>query len=198
MKKFTKGMLIAAGIFGAVGIGLTAAGGVMGASMSELTGVESLKRVLLVADGDYDYDDSDDYDDDDDYDDSDDYDSDDYDDSDDCDDSEDYACAVDENEEDGTVYQLKYQPTKLDIELKYDDLILEEGDSFCVRVYDDSGKNVTVKESSDTLKVRRSSMHWEVYRPMKAGWNSGRQRENSPGNRILPVKTMPCRSFTGM
>ena len=67
MKKFTKGMLIAAGIFGAVGIGLTAAGGVMGASMSELTGVKSLKRVLLVADGDYDYDDSDDYDDDDDY-----------------------------------------------------------------------------------------------------------------------------------
>ena len=62
MKKFTKGMLIAAGIFGAVGIGLTAAGGVMGASMSELTGVKSLKRVLLVADGDYDYDDSDDYD----------------------------------------------------------------------------------------------------------------------------------------
>ena len=59
MKKFTKGMLIAAGIFGAVGIGLTAAGGVMGASMSELTGVKSLKRVLLVADGDYDYDDSD-------------------------------------------------------------------------------------------------------------------------------------------
>ena len=43
MKKFTKGMLIAAGIFGAVGIGLTAAGGVMGASMSELTGVKSLK-----------------------------------------------------------------------------------------------------------------------------------------------------------
>ena len=160
MRKFTKGMLIAAGIFGAVGIGLTAAGGVMGASMSELTGVKSLKRVLLVADGEYDYDDSDDYDDDDDYDDSgdyddsDDYDSDDYDDSDDCDDSEDYARAVDENEEDSTVYQLKYQPTKLDIELKYDELILEEGDSFCVRVYDDSGKNVTVKESSDTLKVR--------------------------------------------
>ena len=149
MKKFTKGMLIAAGIFGAVGIGLTAAGGVMGASMSELTGVKSLKRVLLVADGDGNYDDDDDY-----YDDIDDCDdSDDYDDSDD-DDSEDYVRTVDEDEEDGTVYQLKYQPAKLDIELKYDDLILEEGDSFCVRVYDDSGKNVTVKESSDTLKVR--------------------------------------------
>ena len=49
-----------------------------------------------------------------------------------------------------------------------------------------------------TKKNHASSMHWEVYRPMKAGWNSGRQRENSPGNRILPVKTMPCRSFTGM
>ena len=147
MKKFTKGMLIAAGIFGVVGIGMTAAGGVMGASMSELTGVKSLKRVLLVADGDGNYDDDDDY-----YDDIDDCDdSDDYDDSDD-DDSEDYVRAVDE--EDGTVYQLKYQPAKLDIELKYDDLILEEGDSFCVRVYDDSGKNVTVKESSDTLKVK--------------------------------------------
>ena len=157
MKKFTKGMLIAAGIFGAVGIGLTAAGGVMGASMSELTGVKSLKRVLLVTDGDYDYDDSDDYDSDDydgdDYDD-DDYDGDDYDDSGDYDDSEDYVRTVDKNEEDGTVYQLKYQPTKLDIELKYDELILEEGDSFCVRVYDDNEKNVTVKESSDTLKVR--------------------------------------------
>ena len=43
-EEVTKGMLIAAGIFGAVGIGLTTAGGVMGASMSELTGVESLKR----------------------------------------------------------------------------------------------------------------------------------------------------------
>ena len=139
MKKFTKGMLIAAGIFGAVGIGLTAAGGVMGASMSELTGVKSLKRVLLVADGDYDYDDIDDCDDSDDYDDSD-------------DDSEDYVRTVDEDEEDGTVYQLKYQPTKLDIELKYDELILEEGDSFCVRVYDDSGKNVTVKERSEARK----------------------------------------------
>ena len=44
MKKFTKGMLIAAGIFGAVGIGLTAAGGVMGASMSELTGGEKSRK----------------------------------------------------------------------------------------------------------------------------------------------------------
>ena len=103
MKKFTKGMLIAAGIFGAVGIGLTAAGGVMGASMSELTGVKSLKRVLLMADRDDDYDD-DDYD----YDDSGDYDDGD-------DDSEDYVRTVDEDEEDGTVYQLKYQPAKLEI-----------------------------------------------------------------------------------
>ena len=149
MKKFTKGMLIAAGIFAAAGIGLTAAGGVMGASMSELTGVNSLKRILRMTEWDDDYDDYDDIDDDD------------YVEH----DGMEYSAEVgqknmepaavgNESSTDGTVYQLKYQPTKLDIELKYDDLILEEGDSFCVRVYDDNGKNVTVKESSDTLKVR--------------------------------------------
>ena len=151
MKKFTKGMLIAAGIFAAAGIGLTAAGGVMGASMSELTGVNSLKRILWMTEWDDDHDDYDDIDDDD-------------------DDRVEHdgmehsaemgqknmepAAVGNESATDGIVYQLKYQPTKLDIELKYDELILEEGDSFCVRVYDDSGKNVTVKESSDTLKVR--------------------------------------------
>ena len=154
MKKFTKGMLIAAGIFAAAGIGLTAAGGVMGASMSELTGVNSLKRILWMTEWDDDHDDYDDIDDDDD----------DYEDRVEHDGMEhsaemgqknmEPAAVGNESATDGTVYQLKYQPTKLDIELKYDELILEEGDSFCVRVYDDNGKNVTVKESSDTLKVR--------------------------------------------
>ena len=153
MKKFTKGMLIAAGIFGAVGIGLTAAGGVMGASMSELTGVNSLKRILWMTEWDDDHDDYDDNDEDDDYEDHVEHDG--------MEHSAEMgqknmesAAVGNESATDGTVYQLKYQPTKLDIELKYDELILEEGDSFCVRVYDDNGKNVTVKESSDTLKVR--------------------------------------------
>ena len=156
MKKFTKGMLIAAGIFAAAGIGLTAAGGVMGASMSELTGVNSLKRILWMTEWDDDHDDYDDIDDDDD--------DDDYEDRVEHDGMEhsaemgqknmEPAVVGNESATDGIVYQLKYQPTKLDIELKYDELILEEGDSFCVRVYDDNGKNVTVKESSDTLKVR--------------------------------------------
>ena len=153
MKKFTKGMLIAAGIFAAAGIGLTAAGGVMGASMSELTGVNSLKRILWMTEWDDDHDDYDDNDEDDDYEDHVEHDG--------MEHSAEMgqknmesAAVGNESATDGTVYQLKYQPTKLDIELKYDELILEEGDSFCVRVYDDSGKNVTVKESSDTLKVR--------------------------------------------
>ena len=153
MKKFTKGMLIAAGIFAAAGIGLTAAGGVMGASMSELTGVNSLKRILWMTEWDDDHDDYDDIDDDDDYEDRVEHDG--------MEHSAEMgqknmepAAVGNESATDGIVYQLKYQPTKLDIELKYDELILEEGDSFCVRVYDDSGKNVTVKESSDTLKVR--------------------------------------------
>lgn len=51
MKKFTKGMLIAAGIFGATGIGLTIAGGVMGASMSELNGFESNQQDTLDREG---------------------------------------------------------------------------------------------------------------------------------------------------
>ena len=149
MKKFTKGMLIAAGIFAAAGIGLTAAGGVMGASMSELTGVNSLKRILRMTEWDDDHDDYDDIDDDDRVE------------HDGMEHSAEMgqknmepAAVGNESATDGIVYQLKYQPTKLDIELKYDELILEEGDSFCVRVYDDNGKNVTVKESSDTLKVR--------------------------------------------
>lgn len=153
MKKFTKGMLIAAGIFAAAGIGLTAAGGVMGASMSELTGVNSLKRILWMTEWDDDHDDYDDNDEDDDYEDHVEHDG--------MEHSAEMgqknmesAAVGNESATDGTVYQLKYQPTKLDIELKYDELILEEGDSFCVRVYDDNGKNVTVKESSDTLKVR--------------------------------------------
>ena len=153
MKKFTKGMLIAAGIFAAAGIGLTAAGGVMGASMSELTGVNSLKRILWMTEWDDDHDDYDDIDDDDDYEDRVEHDG--------MEHSAEMgqknmepAAVGNESATDGIVYQLKYQPTKLDIELKYDELILEEGDSFCVRVYDDNGKNVTVKESSDTLKVR--------------------------------------------
>ena len=138
MKKFTKGMLIAAGIFAAAGIGLTAAGGVMGASMSELTGVNSLKRILRMTEWDDDHDDYDDIDEDDDYEDHVEHDG--------MEHSaemgqKDMELATVDNESatDGTVYQLKYQPTKLDIELKYDELILEEGDSFCVRVYDDSG-----------------------------------------------------------
>ena len=43
MRKFTKGMLIAAGIFGAAGIGLTTAGGVIGASMSEVLSFKNFR-----------------------------------------------------------------------------------------------------------------------------------------------------------
>ncbi len=118
MKKFTKGMLIAAGIFGAVGIGLTAAGGVMGASMSELTGVNSLKRILRMTEWDDDYDDDhDDYDDiDDDYENHVEHDGMEY--STEMGQKDMEPAAVgNESSTDGTVYQLKYQPTKLDIEL---------------------------------------------------------------------------------
>lgn len=147
MKKFTKGMLIAAGIFGATGIGLTIAGGVMGASMSELNGFESISKILwterdVVEPGTMEDDASEDIED------------------------MDAVNSVDgqtnaefmkvksESSADGAVYQLEHQPVELDIELKYDELELEEGDSFSVKVYNDTGNDVTVKESEDVLKIR--------------------------------------------
>ena len=147
MKRFTKGMLIAAGIFGAAGIGLTIAGGVMGASMSELNGFESISKILwtekdVVEPGTMEDDALEDIGD------------------------MDAVNSVDgrtnaefmkvesESSADGAVYQLEHQPVELDIELKYDELELEEGDSFSVKVYNDTGNDVTVKESEDVLKIR--------------------------------------------
>lgn len=144
MKKFTKGMLIAAGIFGAAGIGLTIAGGVMGASMSELNGFDSIRRVLwteknVTETGFWDDDVTDDIDD--------------MDEADDVDEAE-LMNVKSGSIEDGDVYQLQYQPPEIDIELKYDELELEEGESFSVKVYNDAGNDVTVKESADVLKIR--------------------------------------------
>lgn len=144
MKKFTKGMLIAAGIFGAAGIGLTTAGSVIGASMSEIpAGFEKLAKTFwtekTMVNLTYMDDEADDADDD----------------IEETDDMNEATAAVETgNSEDGTVYQLQYQPTELDIELKYDELVLEEGNSYSVKVYNDTGDNVTVKENADTLKVR--------------------------------------------
>lgn len=140
MKKFTKGMLITAGIFGAVGIGLTAAGGVMGASMSELKGVESIRKILWKENEVSELGFIEDV----------------LDDADDINEQKDAKLikAKSGSDTDGVVYQLQYQPTELDIELKYEELVLEEGDSFSVKVYNDDGNKVTVKESADTLKVK--------------------------------------------
>ena len=139
MKKFTKRMLIAAGIFGAAGIGLTVAGGVMGANMAQLDGFESIGGMFwsenTVSESEP---------------------LDDTDDIEEADDQEDveFMNAKSESTADCVVYQLQHQPVKLDIELKYDELDLEEGDSFSVKVYNDKGNNVTIKESADTLKIR--------------------------------------------
>ena len=138
MKKFTKRMLIAAGIFGAAGIGLTAAGGVMGASMAQLDGFESIGGMFRLENTVSESEPLDDTD------------------IDEADDQEDveFMNAKSESTADCVVYQLQHQPVKLDIELKYDELDLEEGDSFYVKVYNDKGNNVTIKESADTLKIR--------------------------------------------
>ena len=133
MKKFTKGILIAAGIFGAVGIGLTTA---------QLNGFESIRKIFWTEKDVSELGFPDD--------------TDDMDEADDVDDQEDvgFMNAKSESTAGCVVYQLQYQPVELDIELKYDELELKEGDSFSVKVYNDKGNNVTVKESRDTLKIR--------------------------------------------
>lgn len=146
MKKFTKGMLIAAGIFGAAGIGLTIAGGVMGVSMADVNGVESIGKILwtekdVVEPGDLD-------------DASEDTGDVEVEDRADGQDDAELMKVKSESAADGVVYQLEYQPVELDIELKYDELELKEGDSFSVKVSNDTGNDVTVKESADALKIR--------------------------------------------
>lgn len=130
MRKFTKGMLIAAGIFGAAGIGLTTAGGVIGASMSEVLSLKNFREMFWTQEVTETL-------------------------SDDEDDLK--TTGKSDSAADCRVYDLKYQPAELDIELKYDELDLEEGESFSVKVYNDNENKVTVKESADTLKVRSTA-----------------------------------------
>lgn len=146
MKKFTKGMLIAAGIFGAAGIGLTIAGGVMGASMSELNGFESISKILwterdVVEPGTMEDDASEDIED------------------------MDAVNSVDgqtnaefmkvesESSADGAVYSLNIT-CGMDTNLNMMSWNWKKGISFSVKVYNDTGNDVTVKESEDVLKIR--------------------------------------------
>ena len=133
MRKFSKIVLGAAAVLGVAGLGLTAGGVGMGATMDDMryegSSVQKVvNRMVRVAESLNDHDDWDD----DDWDDHDDWDDDDW-------EIEDIAPAG----KDGT-YELE-NISSMDIELNYDELILQEYD----------GKNVKVSISGDyTDKVR--------------------------------------------
>lgn len=133
MRKFSKIVLGAAAVLGVAGLGLTAGGVAMGATMDDMryegSSVQKVvNRMVRVAESLNDHDDLDD----DDWDDHDDWDDDDW-------EIEDIAPAG----KDGT-YELE-NISSMDIELNYDELILQEYD----------GKNVKVSISGDyTDKVR--------------------------------------------
>lgn len=138
MRRFTKGMLIAAGVFGAVGIGLIAAGGAMGAGIADIVVSEPVREKIRwiagsAADDHHEPKEIQDM----------------------TEDTEftDLTTIQKKESEDADVYDLQYQPLIFEFEICYDELILEEGDDYQVYVYEDDGNDVTVKEDQETLKI---------------------------------------------
>lgn len=125
MRKFTKGMLVAAGIFGMVGVGLIIAGVAMGANISDIEIPGSIReKIWWIEESAAD------------------------------DTGFTNAKTVQKKEADeADIYDLQYQPLNFEFELRSDELILEEGDSYQVYVYEDDGNDVTVKEDRGTLKI---------------------------------------------
>ena len=141
MRKFSKIVLGAAAVLGVAGLGLTAGGVAMGATMDDMryegSSVQKVvNRMVRVAESLNDHDDWDD----DDWDDHDDWDDDDWE-----------IEKIDPVGKDGT-YELE-NISSMDIELNYDELILQEYD----------GKNVKVSISGDdTDHVRVSTEDTEL------------------------------------
>lgn len=138
MRRFTKGMLITAGIFGTVGVGLTIAGVAMGANISDMEIPGFIREKIewveeSAADEHHDLKEIQDT----------------------VNDSGSTSTKTVQKKEadEADVYDLQYQPLNFEFELRSDELILEEGDSYQVYVYEDDGNDVTVKEDRGTLKI---------------------------------------------
>lgn len=153
MKKFTKGMLIAAGVFGVLGIGLSASGVAMGATVDSVVILRNLRdrvNAELTETGYYD----DAYDEHDDYDDYDEHYDDDYDERDDravTKSSE----AVQGTTEDGVRSYTLNDVTKLDVELTWDSFVMESWDknSFGVEIEGDEKEEVSVLQQGQEVKL---------------------------------------------
>lgn len=153
MKKFTKGMLITAGVFGVLGIGLSASGVAMGATVDSVEILRDLRdRVNAeLTDTDYYDNDLDDRYDDDRYDD-------DYDD--DYEERHDRAAtkpagAVQGTTEDGVRSYTLNDVTKIDVELTWDSFVMESWDknSFGVEIEGDEREEVSVLQQGQEVKI---------------------------------------------
>lgn len=144
MKKFTKGMLITAGIFGVLGIGLSASGAAMGATMDSVELLRDFRdrvNAELTETGYYD----------DDYDDYDDYDD---------DEIHDRAVTKSSNTVQGITeggvrsYTLN-DVTKLDVELSWDAFVMESWDKneFGVEIEGDEKEEVSVLQQGQEVKL---------------------------------------------
>lgn len=146
MKKFTKGMLITAGIFGVLGIGFSASGVAMGATMDSVELLRDFRdrvNAELTETGYYD-DDYDDYDDD-------------YDDD---DEIHDRAVTKSSNTVQGITeggvrsYTLN-DVTKLDVELSWDAFVMESWDKneFGVEIEGEEKEEVSVLQQGQEVKL---------------------------------------------
>lgn len=133
MNKFVKVLLVIAAVFASMGIGLTVGGAVMGASSENGDVVQEVKESFRNA---FEFFYSDDW-------------------------EEEWEEEVDNPENaqgekngDSQVYELA-PAENLEIELRYDELILEEytGTGILVEVKDDSKGDVLVREDGTTLKI---------------------------------------------
>ena len=153
MKKFTKGMLITAGVFGVLGIGLSAGGVAMGATVDSVKILRDFRdrvNTELTETGYYD----DDYDEQDDYDDYDEHDDDDY------VERGDRAVTkpsetVQGTTEDGVRSYTFNDVTKLDVELTWDSFAMERWDrnDFGVEIEGDEKEEVSVLQQGQEVKL---------------------------------------------
>ena len=153
MKKFTKGMLITAGVFGVLGIGLSAGGVAMGATVDSVKILRDFRdrvNTELTETGYYD----DDYDEHDDYDDFDEHDDDDY------VERGDRAVTkpsetVQGTTEDGVRSYTFNDVTKLDVELTWDSFVMESWDrnDFGVEIEGDEKEEVSVQQQGQEVKL---------------------------------------------
>ena len=153
MKKFTKGMLITAGVFGVLGIGLSAGGVAMGATVDSVKILRDFRdrvNTELTETGYYD----DDYDEHDDYDDYDEHDDNDY------VERGDRAVTnpsetVQGTTEDGVRSYTFNDVTKLDVELTWDSFAMERWDrnDFGVEIEGDEKEEVSVLQQGQEVKL---------------------------------------------